>query len=232
MHRQGAPNIVEIYNPVRFLLLALVLALATPALAQSEAIEETVERLFATPASTFDPTLPAVPFGSWFGDIVPKRSSRIYELTECSPLTARGQAPACLRVELDIVSRHRQLRLEFERDSLAFRGGVLSATELEGTFAVETLAALPNLLKRGMRPFPLTCPTDTELKLRESYAGLFEWCENADGAHHGPARTWFSTGIYLLNRGQYANGEKTGDWTECDRFERCAFNRYKNGAKQ
>ena len=94
------------------------------------------------------------------------------------------------------------------------------------------LAALPKLLKRGMRPFPLDCPANTDLKMRESYAGLFEWCEDAGGARQGPTRAWFSTGIYLLYRGQYADGAKTGDWTECNRFERCAFNRYKNGVKQ
>lgn len=40
------------------------------------------------------------------------------------------------------------------------------------------------------------------------------------------------TGIYLLHRGQYADGHKTGDWTECDRFERCSFNTYEGGVKQ
>ncbi len=108
----------------------------------------------------------------------------------------------------------------------------MAADELEGEFPIDSLASLPRLLRRGMRPFPLTCPANTQAKFRESYAGLFEWCEDASGKEQGPARAWFSTGIYLLHRGQYAGGEKVGDWIECNRFERCAFNSYKNGARR
>ncbi len=108
----------------------------------------------------------------------------------------------------------------------------MSATKLEGVFEFDSLEALPNLVKRAMRPFPLDCPADAQLKLRESYAGLFEWCEDADGFRQGPARTWFSTGIYLMNRGQYADGDKTGQWIECNRFERCAVNTYTKGIRE
>ncbi|NNE83810.1 MAG: hypothetical protein HKN28_07550 [Alphaproteobacteria bacterium] len=202
------------------------------ATAHSEATEETVERLFATPASTLDPELPAVPFGSWFDEKIPKRSGKIFEIRQCSSVNADSNPTACLAMDVEIISRHRRLHLEFEQDSLAFRGGALSASELDGEFALESLAKLPDLLRRGMRPFPLTCPSNTELKLRESYAGLFEWCEDGGGTRQGPARAWFSTGIYLLHRGQYTDGTKTGDWIECDRFERCAFNTYKGGVKQ
>ena len=222
----------ETSKKVRFLILALMLMLATPAFAQTEATEETVERLFATPAVAIDPALPNVPFGTWFGEILPKRSGKIFELTQCTPEHTGDQPRDCLTIDANIISRHRILHLEFERADLAFRGGVMSSAELEGTFAVKALAGLSKLLKRGMRPFPLICPANTKLKLRESYAGLFEWCEDADGTRQGPARTWFSTGIYLLNRGQYADGTKTGAWTECDRFERCKFNNYVNGVLQ
>lgn len=217
---------------VRFLLLALLLVPTAAAIAQTEATEETVERLFSMPATALDPALPEIPFGTWFGDIIPKQSGKIFELTKCQPGPTGDHPRTCLTIDVDIVSRHRILHLEFERDSLAFRGGVLSSAELEGTFAVETPAVLAKLLKRGMRPFPLTCPSNTNLKLHESYAGLFEWCEDSGGAKHGPARAWFSTGIYLLHRGQYTEGAKTGDWTECDRFERCKFNTYVNGILQ
>ena len=223
---------VSALAPLRFLILTLALIPIDTAIAQSEATEETVERLFAAPAKAFDPALPETPFGTWFDEILPKRSGRYFKLTPCSPDNTGGHPRGCLTIEVDIVSRHRNLRLVFDRDSLAFRGGALSSIELEGIFAVGSLAALPKLLKRGMRPFPLDCPANTDLKLRESYAGLFEWCEDAGGARQGPTRAWLSTGIYLLYRGQYADGPKTGDWTECNRFERCAFNRYKNGVKQ
>ena len=157
---------------------------------------------------------------------MPKRSRRSFEFTACNPDVPGERPRGCLAIDVDIVSRHRQLRLVFERESLAFRGGLMSATELEGIFKIESLAALPKLLKSGMRPFPLDCPAHTDLKLRESYAGLFEWCEDAGGNRQGPSRTWFSTGIYLLDRGQYQDGKKTGEWIECNRFERCIYNRY------
>jgi hypothetical protein len=223
-HIHAAPS-------MRFFLLALLLTPATMASAQTEATEEAVERLLAAPAAAIDPALPAVPFGVWLDEVIPKRSARVVQLTECKP-KAGGPPSTCLSVDFDIVSRHRQLRLVFARDSLAYRDGLMSATELEGIFAVESLAALPKLLKRGMRPFPLECPVNTTLKLRESYAGLFEWCEDTGGVRHGPSRAWFSTGIYLLDRGQYVDGEKTGEWIECNRFERCAFNTYTNGIRE
>jgi hypothetical protein len=218
---------------LRFAILTLVLTpITTVATAPSEATEETVERLFAAPASTLDPGLPAVPFGIWFDENIPKRSGRIFELRQCALAKVDDGSNTCLAIDVEIISRHRRLHLEVEQDSLAFRGGTLSAAELEGEFTLEFLANLPKLLRRGMRPFPLTCPAGTDLRLRESYAGLFEWCEDGGGARQGPARAWFSTGIYLMHRGQYADGNKSGDWTECDRFERCAFNTYKDGVKQ
>lgn len=216
------------------LLLAPVLltAQATGAFAQTNETDAALKRLLAAPAAMIDPTLPTVPFGDWLDEIIPKRSVRRVDLTHCLVAGAGAQARACITLDFDIISRHRQLRLIFQRDSLAYRDGLMSATELEGIFAVESLTALPKLLKRAMRPFPLDCPANTDLKLRESYAGLFEWCEDAAGARQGPARTWFSTGIYLLDRGQHLDGEKTGDWIECNRFERCAFNTYTNGIKE
>ena len=219
---------------VAALTLSLVL-LAAPhnaANAQTETTEQAAVRLFAMPAKAFNPALPEITFGAWFDDTVPKRSRRSFEFTDGDPEAAGDQPRGCLAIEVDIASRHRQLRLVFARDSLAFRGGVMSAAELEGEFAVASLTALPKLLKRGMRPFPLACPANTALKLRESYAGLFEWCEDAGGESQGPTRAWFSTGIYLMYRGQYINDRKTGDWIECNRFERCAFNSYEYGTRR
>ena len=216
----------------RYFLLALLLVAATPAISQTEATEKAVERLLAIPAKSIDPALPAVSFGDWLEQVLPKRSGRFYELTECDPKMDGDLPRGCLSLDVDIVSRHRQLRLEFTRDSLSFRGGLMSATELEGIFKVASLPKLPKLLKRGLRPYPLDCPADTKRKFRDSYAGRHEWCADAEGTEQGPARAWFSTGIYLLHRGQYTDGEKTGDWLECNRFERCAYKRYKNDGTQ
>ncbi|NKB49992.1 MAG: hypothetical protein GKS02_11610 [Alphaproteobacteria bacterium] len=232
MKQRVTTVLIGISALAQFAPFVMLLAFAVAATAQTEKTEDTVEQLFVTPASTLDPALPEIPFGDWVGAQIPKRSGRIFEITQCSGAHA-GTAPStCLTIDVHIVSRHRTLHLEFDSNSLAFRGGAMAAEELEGDFPIEALSALPNLLRRGMRPFPLTCPENTNLKLRESYAGLFEWCEDTEGTQQGPARAWFSTGIYLLHRGQYADGRKVGDWTECDRFERCAFNSYENGTKQ
>ena len=75
---------------------------------------------------------------------------------------------------------------------------------------------------RGCPAYPLDCPVGTTLRLETEHAGLREWCENAAGVKRGPARAWFSTGRYLMYRGAYVAGERSGRWIECDRFERCA----------
>ncbi len=43
-----------------------------------------------------------------------------------------------------------------------------------------------------------------------------------------PYRSWFSTGIYLMGRGEYKDGAITGDWIECSRFETCVHKNYTN----
>lgn len=208
------------------------LASATAAAAQVAVGDETVERMHATPAVSIDPALPERAFGAWLGDAVPGRSRRTYRLDTCEGAAAASGEGECIVLDIDIVSRHRQILLEFAPDGFAFRGGLMSATELEGVFQFDSLAALPDLARRAMRPFPLDCPPGTILQLRESYAGLFEWCEDESGSAQGPARAWFSTGIYLMHRGQYTDGAKSGTWLECTRFERCAENRYDTGVRQ
>jgi len=91
---------------------------------------------------------------------------------------------------------------------------------------VDGLAELPRLLTTPMRLRPLACPGGTASKLKVNNAGLREWCEDAEGRRQGPYRSWFSTGLYLMERGQYRNGAKTGEWIECSRFEICEFKDY------
>lgn len=129
-----------------------------------------------------------------------------------------------------MVSRNRNFQLWFERESLAFRGGKVFSPDLEADLELPSLAALPALLKKGLRYLPLACPPETNLKLREEYAGLYEWCEDAAGRKQGPYRSWFSTGRYLMARGRYEDDAKTGEWIECNRFEACAFKTYARNA--
>ena len=77
-------------------------------------------------------------------------------------------------------------------------------------------------MKKPLRPFPLVCPGGTQLHLREEFAGQFEWCEDAQGLKQGPYRSWFSTGIYLMARGQFRDDENVGEWLICTRFESCS----------
>ena len=94
---------------------------------------------------------------------------------------------------------------------------------------ITSLAELPRRLIQGIRAYPLDCPDGTKLQMEAEHAGLREWCEDAAGVKHGPARAWFSTGRYLMYRGAYLEGVRTGPWTECDRFERCVLKRYLGG---
>ncbi|MDH3669124.1 MAG: hypothetical protein OEN23_19590 [Paracoccaceae bacterium] len=118
------------------------------------------------------------------------------------------------------------MTLRFDRKNPRFLGGSLGGAELEAGPSITSLADLPKRLSAPMRPLPLICPERTEPQLEEEYAGLREWCETPEGAKHGPARAWFSTGLYLMHRGAWRNGTKIGNWLECDRFERCRWVAY------
>jgi hypothetical protein len=238
---------------IRFLLLSLLMALtgftaddARPwekvgafveaaTLQPMEATEEAVERLMVAEIGALDPSLSDEPFEAWFDALMPSGTGRFFELTACPETgedpegSAGSRRPVCLALEVEVVSRNRALRLWFERESLAFLGGKVFSPELDSERDVPSLSALPALLKKGFRYLPLKCPPEAELKLREEYAGLFEWCEDAEGRKQGPYRSWFSTGHYLMERGRYEDDGKTGEWIECNRFERCAFKTYARG---
>jgi len=200
-----------------------------------EATEETVDRLLAMGAAQVDGNLPARQFGAWLDGVLPEGAGRLYEVAGCG-LVGLGPAAAladplapCLAVDVDIISRDRNVRLLFDRGSLAFRGGEVSSPGAEPVLAVRTLAELPRLLTTALRPRSLACPDGTVLKLKENNAGVKEWCEDGRRLRQGPYRSWFSTGLYLMEKGQFRNGTKTGDWIECSRFEKCEFKSYRNG---
>ena len=199
-----------------------------------EATEETVERLMVMKASDFDELLPLKAFEAWFYDLFPKGTGFLFEMTDCGP-QGKNLEPSedqlqttCLVVDANIVSRNRNLRLLFDRESLAFRGGTIFSPDLESVLDVAFLSDLPPLLRKAMRVWPLQCPPGTALKVKEEYAGLYEWCEDGEGRKQGPYRSWFSTGIYLMDKGKYKDDAKTGEWTECNRFETCMYKNYAN----
>jgi hypothetical protein len=191
-----------------------------------------VESLAAKQVSELDPRLPPGPFRPWLESVLPAGVVLSFEVNDCGEqngnprLDRQGDLPVCIGVEAAVVSRNRNLELLFDEQSLTFRSGSIFSAELEGPLVVSTLSDLPALLKKGMRPWPLQCPPHTTLRLKEEHAGLYEWCEDARGSKHGPYRSWFSTGLYLMEKGEYDHGSKAGGWIECSRFESCALNAY------
>ena len=211
-------------------VLVLVLALGpVPANVQEE---DPGRLLAARNASVLDPALPDLPFEDWLLGVVPVGTTLVYEVCDCGEQTGDlsndtdGGAPKCLAVQAYMVSRARHVELLFDRDAANYRVGAVSSEELEGTVRVERLAGLERALRKPLRPYPLVCPKDTALKLKEEHAGLYEWCEDGQGRKQGPYRSWFNTGIYLMQVGTYEDGAKTGAWIECNRFERCEKTNY------
>ncbi len=173
------------------------------------------------PAEKLDPALPGLAFGDWLRGLLPLGVVPVYRTRPCT----RGDGE-CLIIEAEIVSRARTLRLDFDSENLRFRGGELDAPDAKHALEVERLTELPDRLTDPIRLEPVQCPDGAHAKLRETYAGIRVWCENAAGQRHGPARSWFSTGRYLMSRGRYENNERTGEWIECSRFEHCRVRHY------
>lgn len=197
--------------------------------------EPAIGRLMTVDAAPRDGTLPEGPFGEWLNGLLPGGTTRLFAISACGAVvSAPGASPPdplqpCFEVDVKIPSRARTLRLLFDRESIQYRGGDLSSPGADYVISVPSLAALPRLLVKGMRMRPIACPEETVLKLKENFAGLSEWCEDGQGRRQGPYRSWFSTGIYLMNQGQYRNDAKTGEWIECSRFENCEIRKYEKG---
>jgi hypothetical protein len=185
------------------------------------------ERLVQLPASDVDPALPGQAFGIWLNKNIvaqlPRRSSHMGPFEPCAGQTV------CMMVAISIPSRARTLVLRFDRESHGFLGGSYDGPELESRPGIASLAELPGRLTEAARPYPLHCAAGTNLRLREEYAGLIEWCEDSAGLRQGPARAWFSTGRYLMYRGAFRDDLREGPWFECDRFERCGNRYYEAG---
>lgn len=194
----------------------------------SEVISQGRKFVAARHASEFDPALPDKSFEEWLRGLLPKDVELIYSLKDCGERTADpGQDVAqCLRLEAEIISRARTVGLLFHQADLAFRSGTVISHESDEVIGLAQLSALEDALVKPFQPGPLDCPEGTTRKRRKEYAGLSEWCEDNEGQKHGPYRSWFSTGIYLMAKGRYANNEKTGAWIECSRFEHCHSKRY------
>jgi len=211
----------------------LELALARDALAVTSSrifIHEpdaAVERLIRRSASELDPSLPAEPFSDWLRRVVPRSSVVRFERNDCGEATGdpardAGRAlPSCVEAHVQAFARDREVRMLFDAEAGSFRFGTPGSLSGRLVGKLERPSDLPRLLGEPLELNPLACPEGSAPRERPSNAGLFEWCEDEAGRRQGPVRSWFSKGLYLMERGHWRDGEKSGPWIECDRFERC-----------
>lgn len=199
----------------------LLILMATFWLGAGAARQDPVSRLLATPSSEFAAGLPGDPFGGWLKEQLPAGALPVFRSGPCG-----AAQDDCVTVEVDLVSRARTLHLAYASDPPRFLGGTVTSPDSQQQLSLGSLAELSEQLAMVMRPAPLDCPEGTRNMLRESYAGLHEWCKDEYGRRHGPARSWYSAGRYLMWRGQYERDERVGSWVECDRFERCRTRAY------
>lgn len=194
--------------------------------------ETQVRRLMERTAAELHPSLPPEPLADWLRRVAPRSTVMRWELSDCGEQTgdpardANRSLPACVGIHLKVAARDREAYLQFFADDGAFRSASLWSSSGELEREVDPPSELANLLRAPIALTPLTCPEGTTLRERPENAGLFEWCEDSDGRKQGPARSWFSTGVYLMERGAWRGDARTGAWIECDRFERCAHRNY------
>ena len=190
--------------------------------------ETAVRRLMERKAVELHPSLPPEPLADWLRRISPRSTVMRWELSDCGEekgdpsRDADRPVPACVDIHLHVPAREREGTLQFSVSDGAFRSASLWSPSGALDRDVDAPSALANRLREPIALEPLNCPEHTFRREQPSYAGLFEWCEDSDGRKQGPARSWFSTGVYLMEQGVWRNDVKTGSWIECDRFERCA----------
>lgn len=190
--------------------------------------ETAVRRLMERKASELHPSLPPEPLAGWLRRIAPRSTVMRWELSDCGEQTGDPSRdgdrviPTCVDIHLQVPSRDREGSLQFDAAEGTFRFAALWSSSGEFQREVDPPSELANRLGAPIALAPLGCPEGTTGRERPSYAGLFEWCEDGEGEKHGPARSWFSTAVYLMERGVWRHGVKAGPWIECDRFERCA----------
>lgn len=210
--------------------LALAFTLGS-GVAKADETDPRIEALRHTPAALLDPALPPILFGEWLPRELPKGAAIQWETNDCGEQTgdpaldAGRDFPTCVGVHIDVPSRARMLYLLFDPEGPAFVLGALMSPEAYGDVYFEELGLLSAMLDQALALVPLDCPEGATLVVEPSYAGSFESCRRGE-VPDGPYRSWFNTGLYLMDRGTFAAGAKTGRWTECDRFERCATVEY------
>lgn len=204
---------------IRLTTLLVVAATVVPA---PNAAADPVDRLRALSARRLE---------RWLREQVPPGTLTRWRTGDC-PGGETHELP-CVIVVLDVVSRDRTITLSWAhegQDRFAYRAGLLTSPSARVGVAIPRLDELPAALTKAIELEPLACPAGTIRRERRQDAGLYEWCErSSDATRDGPARSWFSIGIYLMEKGSYTDGAKHGPWLECSRFERCRTVRHRAG---
>lgn len=182
---------------------------------------DAISTIMQAPASRLEPGLPDEPFSDWLRKQLPPGVFPVFRTGACG-----AAAGICVNIETFVTSRARTLSLACAVDPPRFLGGTVTSHDGARERPIRSLSNLPDHLSLPMRPPPLECPEGTRNMLRESEAGLHEWCRDARGRKDGPARSWYRVGRRLMSRGRYERGERTGLWTGCDRSEHCRTRRY------
>lgn len=216
------------FRCVAFRLVAtIVFAASQPTLVSATS---TTMRLRTTDVRTLDSTLATRSLEGWLEEVVPPRAAARWEVDDCGEQAGLREVdrarvlPRCVSVVIDVVSRDRTVALGFvedERGRFAFHRGTVRSPSAATATTIDRLSALPAALGAPLPLVPLVCPEGGSRRETREDAGLDETCVTRDGTKVGPGRRWFSAGMYLMERGEYRAGAKTGIWIECDRFERC-----------
>lgn len=184
-------------------------------------------------AHALDSRLPEKPLAQWLKDSFPKGTNFSWEINDCGepmgdPQTDAGRTfSQCVAVTAEVLSRDRDFVLQFQaEDPLAAPFFIMSSSDIESPIEFAWLGDIEKLLKEPLALAPITCFQDGRIARQAQDAGLSETCQRPDGTLHGSHRSWYGTGLYLMEQGLYLEGQKAGDWVECDRFESCKIEKY------
>ena len=214
-----------------FLAAMLLLFLSFPAMADDE--DCVIGKVQKFPAHALDSRLPDKPLAEWLQEALPKGTHFSWEVNDCGepvedPEAGAGRAfSQCVAVTAEILSRDRDFVLQFQtEDPLAAPFFIMASSDIESPVEFAWLGDVKTLLQEPLSLVPIACFPGGVVESRVMDAGLSETCHRSDGVAHGSHRSWYGAGLYLMEQGLYLEGQKAGDWIECDRFENCAVKKY------
>lgn len=213
---------------MRAVIFILMLVLSFPAFAEDgDCIIGNVKKFSA---HTLDSRLPEKPLVAWLEEVFPKGTKYMWEVNDCGDPDSDGAGrtfSSCVAVTVGVLSRDRDFILQFQADDpLAAPFFIMASSDIESPVEFAWLGDIQKLLLEPLALRPITCFPDGDILSTVTDAGLAETCRSDDGVFHGSHRSWYSTGLYMMEQGMYLQGQKAGDWVECDRLESCIIKKY------